>query len=334
MMPPTDQFDSHALNLIRSGAPVLTGVSGGRDSMALLTLLSELKGCRPVVCHVHHSLRPEADEEARFVRDYAAHLHLPCVWRQVDVRQLAQSGGISIEEAARQARQMLFHEWSKQFPGAIVALAHHRNDQQETALLHACRGGSGLHGMSPVSTWANGLTVVRPLLEVSREEITSYLTTRGIPWKEDASNQSTEYVRNALRHDVIPILNAIFQRDTSLSFGRACRLEQQTRTALYQALEMMNLEDPQGRLYLPAVNRLPPELKQCAVHHYLRQKGIAGLSEEAVLRVMSLLTAKGPSRTALPGGKLAVRKEKRLFVTDAPPINTTEPPPEDTAGGI
>lgn len=97
----------------------------------------------------------------------------------------------------------------------------------------------------------------------------------------------------------------------------------------------MDLTDPQGRLYLPGVNRLPQELKQCAVHITSGSSPCRTLTEAAVLRVMKILDADGPSRTSLPGGKMAVRKEKRLFVKDAPPqINKGEPRPADTAGGI
>lgn len=330
-----DHFDSQSAELLRSGRPVLAGISGGRDSMALLSLLSGMPGCHLIACHVNHGLRPEAEEEAQFVRRYAASLGVPCVQEQPDVRGMARTRGISIEEAARDARQALFLTWAADHPGAFVALAHHRNDQQETALLHLCRGASGIHGMSPVSTWANGLTVVRPLLDFSREDITAYLTQRHIPWREDSSNRSTEYTRNALRHEVIPRLDALFRRDTSLSFSRACRIENQIRTALSQALDSMNLTDPQGRLFLPKVNRLPAELRQCAVHDYLRRQNIPNLTEDAVLRVMSILDTDGPSRTSLPGGKLAVRKEKRLTVRDTPrPVNKGEQPPADTAGGI
>lgn len=330
-----DHFDSQCAELLRSGRPVLAGISGGRDSMALLSLLSGMQGCNLIACHVHHGLRPEADEEMQFVRQYAAALGVPCVWEQADVRTMARTGGMSLEEAARHARQALFRKWASNRPGAFVALAHHRNDQQETALLHLCRGASGIHGMSPVSTWANGLTVVRPLLDFSREEITAYLTRQSIPWREDASNHSTEYTRNSLRHEVIPKLDALFHRDTSLSFSRACRVENRIRTALSQALASMNLTDPQGRLFLPKVNQLPAELRQCAVHDYLRRQSVPDLTEDAVLRVMGILNTDGPSRTSLPGGKLAVRKEKRLAIQDAPrPINKGEQPPADTAGGI
>ena len=199
-----DHFDKQSAELLRSGRPVLAGISGGRAYMALLSLLSQMPGCHLIACHVNHGLRPEAVEEAQFVCQYAACLGVPCVRERADVRGMARSRGISIEEAARDARQALFLKWAAGYPGAFVALAHHRNDQQETALLHLCRGASGIHGMSPVSTWANGLTVVRPLLDFSRKDITAYLEHRHIPWREDSSNQSAEYTRNALRHEVIP----------------------------------------------------------------------------------------------------------------------------------
>lgn len=330
-----DHLDKQCAEFLRSGRPVLAGISGGRDSMALLSLLSGLPGCNLIACHVNHGLRPEAEEEEEFVRRYAASLGIPFIRERADVRGMACAHGISLEEAARDARQVLFLKWAAGRPGAFVALAHHRNDQQETALLHLCRGAAGIHGMSPVSTWANGLTVVRPLLNVSREDITAYLEHHRLPWREDSSNESTEYTRNALRHEVIPRLNKLFRRDTSLSFSRACRVENQIRTALSQALDAMNLTDPQGRLFLPKVNRLPAELRQCAVHDYLRRQHVPDLTENAVLRVMNILDTDGPSRTSLPGGKLAVRKEKRLTVTDAPrPVNKGEPPPAGTAGGI
>lgn len=316
-----DHFDTQTATLLRSGRPVLAGISGGRDSMALLSLLSNIQECNLIACHVNHALRPEATEEEQFVYQYATSLGIPCMREQVDVRKLTLFHKVSIEEAAREARQSLFLKWAKQYPGALVALAHHRNDQQETALLHLCRGASGIHGMSPISTWANGLTVVRPLLDFSREDITAYMMHHHIPWKEDSSNQSVEYTRNALRHEVIPKLNTLFHRDTSIPISRACRIERQIRTALSQALDVINLTDPQGRLYLPKINQLPPELKQCAVHNYLAKQHIPNLTEETVLRVMNILNTNAPSRTSIPGNKLAVRKEKRLFITDAPSIS-------------
>ncbi len=314
MMLSTDQFAPQVTELLCSGRPVLAGISGGRDSVALLHLLHGLPGCNPVVCHVHHGLRPEADEECAFVRNLAERMGLPFLTAKADIPAKMAESGLGAEEAARLARQELFGQWATQFPDACVALAHHRNDQQETALLHLCRGASGIRGMAPISVWANGLTVIRPLLNFTRDDITAYLLERGLSWRDDASNDSTEYARNALRHRVIPALNEIFQRDTSLPFERACGLDRLNRAALNQALDALNLTDPQGRLFLPKVMSLPPELKQCAVYRYLRDCSIPDLTEEVVLRVMSILNTGAPSRTSLPGNKLAIRKEKRLFI--------------------
>lgn len=130
--------------------------------MALLSLLSQMPGCHLIACHVNHGLRPEAEEEAQFVCRYAACLGVPCVQERADVRGMAVRVEFPLKKRRRDARQALFLKWAAGYPGAFVALAHHRNDQQETALLHLCRGASSIHGMSPVSTWANGLTVVRP----------------------------------------------------------------------------------------------------------------------------------------------------------------------------
>ena len=113
-----DHFDSQSAELLRSGRPVLAGISGGRDSMALLSLLSGMPGCNLVACHVNHQLRPEAEEEEMFVLRYAATLGIPCVRERVNVRSMAHTRGIAIEEAAREARQASFLKWAAGYPGA------------------------------------------------------------------------------------------------------------------------------------------------------------------------------------------------------------------------
>lgn len=90
-----DHFDSQSAELLRSGRPVLAGISGGRDSMALLSLLSGMPGCNLVACHVNHQLRPEAEEEEMFVLRYAATLGIPCVRERVNVRSMAHTRGNS-----------------------------------------------------------------------------------------------------------------------------------------------------------------------------------------------------------------------------------------------
>lgn len=311
---PPLQLNKQTLEVLHSGVRLLVGVSGGRDSIALITLLSNLENCHPIVCHVNHSLRTEADAEEIFVKNYAQNLSLPFVSKKIDVTTYAKEHKLATEEAARILRQNLFFSWASEFGTNIVALAHHRNDQAETALLHLCRGSSGIRAMNPISLWANGLIVIRPLLDQSRSDITAWLSNQHIPWVDDASNESSDYTRNALRHQILPQLDSIFARDVSITLTRSAHLAQVSRTALTQALEHLNLLDPQGRLYLPIVMTFPTELRQAAVHWFLKNQHIPELSEEVVHRVLGILPPTSPSRVSLPGNYLAIRKEKRLFV--------------------
>lgn len=311
-------LNSKTLPFLSSGAPVLAGVSGGRDSVALLLMLARLGNCRPVVCHVHHGIRgSEADRDALFTEKLAKELSLPWVERKVDVPGMAKERGVSIEEAARIARQEIFLQWKKEGLGDVVALAQHRDDQAETVLMNLCRGGGGIRGMKPVSEWPGGLVVVRPLIDCTRAEVTGFLLQEGRNWVDDASNDETVYTRNALRHDILPKLAGIMGRDVSAAISRAARLSGEQQCALEQAIDSMEVIDPQGRLFLPKVEPLPEELKKAVLFYYLKRQNIPDLSEECVMRVMSILPVNGQSaasRVSLPGGWTASRKERRLRV--------------------
>lgn len=306
---------SSTLPFLCSGEPVLAGVSGGRDSVALLLMLARLENCRPVVCHVHHGIRGgEADRDALFTQKLAEELALPWLERRVDVPALAKERKISIEEAARMARQESFLQWKKEGLGDVVALAQHRDDQAETVLMNLCRGGGGFRGMKAVSEWPGGLVVVRPLIDCARAEVTRFLRQEGRGWVDDASNDETVYTRNALRHDVLPKLDEIMGRDVSVNISRAARLSEEQQRALEQAIDAMEVIDPQGRLFLPKVEPLPAELRKAVLFYYLKGRHVPDLSEECVTRVMSILPTDAPARVSLPGGWTASRKERRLRV--------------------
>ncbi len=309
------KLESETLPLLGSEAPILVGVSGGRDSIALLTLLAELPGCRPIACHVHHGIRKcTADADARFTETYARKLGIPFMVEYMDVPRIAQRDGISVETAARKLRQECFAKWHQHMPGSMVALAHHRDDQAETILFHLCRGTSFLRGMKPVATWPGGMTVLRPLLGTSRQHITEWLTDRQICWQEDETNAETDIVRNAIRQNILPALSSILKRDVIPIITRSVRLGEEQEAALSQALDMMELTDTQGRLFLPKINAMPAELKKAAIFRFLKSKGVPDITEECVERTLNILDINGPSRTSLPGGLLALRKEHRLNI--------------------
>ena len=190
--------------------PILLGVSGGPDSLALLHGLFAL-GYTLVVAHVDHMLRPESPSDAEFVQKVAESQGLPCFTHRVDVNKIAQSDGQSIEEAARNVRYQFLFDQARLHHCQAVAVGHHADDQVETVLMHFLRGAAlpGLTGMTYrriMSRWNPAIPFVRPLLGIWRDEIDAYLQTTGLTPCIDPTNLETQYYRNRLRHTLIPQL--------------------------------------------------------------------------------------------------------------------------------
>jgi len=196
-----ETIDRH--NLIPVDTEVVIGVSGGADSIALLHALHALK-IPATIAHLNHQLRgAEAEADERFVRKLASELGFHIICKSVDVKQLADDNGISIEMAARRAR----HDFFATFDNAVIVLAHHADDQAETFLLKLARGAGteGLGGM-PYFQQIDALRLIRPMLDIPRAEIIGWLEENGFKWREDASNQDVAFLRNRVRHTVLPLL--------------------------------------------------------------------------------------------------------------------------------
>jgi len=190
--------------------PLVIGVSGGADSLALFYGLHHL-GFNLVVAHVDHALRPESPDEAVFVAKIAKELALPFVHERVDVRQIAEDTGESLEEAARNVRYGFLMEQARKYRAQAVAVAHHADDQVETILMHFLRGAamSGLSGMAyrrVIPIYDPDIPLVRPLLSIWRSQIEAYLAEVGVTACIDESNADITYFRNRLRHQLIPDL--------------------------------------------------------------------------------------------------------------------------------
>lgn len=198
-------IDAHSMIPLRS--TVLLAVSGGADSMALLAVLYQLRDVyqmQLVVAHVDHQMRQtEAGRDARFVEQQAAQLRLPFQYLRVDVKAWQRNTGLSPQHAARDQRYAALSAAQQSVGAARIALGHMADDQAETVLLRLVRGTSpaGLAGIPPVN-----LPCIRPLMKVSRQAIQTFLQTERIPWVEDSSNTSRVYLRNKVRHDLLPIL--------------------------------------------------------------------------------------------------------------------------------
>jgi tRNA(Ile)-lysidine synthase len=193
--------------------PILAGVSGGPDSLALMHMLQQL-GCSLVIAHLDHCLRPESAAEADAVRQAAQAAGLPYVVGKEDVLHLAQQQSLSIEEAARNARYQFLFSQAELHGAQAVGVGHTADDQVETVLMHFLRGTgmSGLSGMayrSLPNPWSQQIPLVRPLLGVWRAEIMQYLAQRGLRPNLDASNQDVRFYRNRMRLETLPYLESL-----------------------------------------------------------------------------------------------------------------------------
>jgi tRNA(Ile)-lysidine synthase len=196
--------------LCSPGDTLIVAFSGGADSTALLDILANLPGhnLELVVAHLNHLLRgAEADDDELFARAAAERYGCPFALARVDVAVLARQTGVSLEEAGREARYAFLREVAVKHAAVAVAVGHHKGDQAETILLRLLRGagGSGLSGMRPKNSAG---TIVRPLLFLRRPEIEAYLHKRGLSWREDSSNAEIRFLRNRIRHELLPYLES------------------------------------------------------------------------------------------------------------------------------
>lgn len=193
-------------SLLSTDASIIVGLSGGMDSMALLDMLT-LLGYRCVAAHCNFHLRgEESDRDEAFVKRWCKSVDVPFVSIGFDTRQYASDKKISIEMAARDLRYHWFEMMRVQYHAEAIAVAHHRDDSVETVLLNLIRG-TGIRGLTGISPKNN--RVVRPLLCLSREEISQYIAGRGIPYVMDSTNNDDHFLRNKLRLHIIPGLEEL-----------------------------------------------------------------------------------------------------------------------------
>lgn len=185
---------------------LLLAISGGIDSVVLAHLCHQLK-LDVALAHCNFNLRgAESDEDENFVLQLADDLDLEVFIESFDTKTYAKSNSLSIQMAARELRYHWFEELSEQLKFKYILTAHHADDDLETFLINLSRG-TGLEGLTGIPE-VNGV-IVRPLLPFSRQDIEDYAKQYKLKWRDDSSNALTKYVRNKLRHDVIPVLKEI-----------------------------------------------------------------------------------------------------------------------------
>ena len=313
-----DQIEDFCLQygLIPPGAHVLACVSGGVDSMCMLSVLERLRdrgGFTLSAAHFNHKLRgAESDGDEAFVGAWCRERGIPLYTGSGDVALEARRRGRGIEETARELRYGFFHEVADTLGNARIATAHNAGDNLETVLMRIVRGTGlrGLGGIPPVSG-----RIIRPLLCVTREEIEAYCRENGVPHREDSSNESDEFVRNRLRHTVIPALKAL---NPSLNVTGMTRLLRQDEAYLAAQAAQFLRENASGlSVSAGKLSALPAPVASRAVRALFGEK-LGSVHVEAVL---ALARDGGPSdKVSLPG--FTVRREYDVL--------TAAPAHEDT----
>ena len=305
-----------------SSTPYLIGVSGGRDSIALLHYLRNHEPKLPlIVCHLNHQLRgKDSDEDSQFVKQIAQHYQFPCEVQSLPITNLAKQKRQSIELTARNQRYQFFKECAQKHQSSNLILAHHADDLVETLLFNLLRGSYGLRGMQAFSQKTiqdYPINIHRPFLEWKRTKINAYIADYQIDFREDSSNAEPFTPRNRLRNEVIPLLEDIMKRPITDAVIRAAQAQESMQTGLLKTIDFTSYLDPQGRIYLPKLKNESLEIQRLILHNYLKSYPINNLSYPLIERCCNLITSSQPAKYNLPGNYYLRRKEQRLFLEKA-----------------
>lgn len=314
--------------MIRKKDAVLVGVSGGPDSMALfhaMMILSEELNIRIGAAHLNHCLRNgESDRDAAFVAAEAQRLGVPFYCQRTDILQAREKTGESIEEAARAARYRFFHRIRQDMGFDKIALGHHQDDNAELILLYLLRGSgpAGMAGIPPVRD-----AIIRPLIRVYRSEIMAFLKTRHISYIIDSSNKDPQFLRNKIRHELIPLLQTGYNPNIIQGLnrlGNILRTEESWITTVIAPLydgAIVRREADRTVLSVSKLRELHPAALGRVIRSAIRQvKGdlrrISWMHVASIVQFIQRTGSDAPAdiRMDLPGRIRMIRKADHLIV--------------------
>lgn len=311
-----DRIERAILNnrLIEEGDTVLVAFSGGADSTALLSILNSFKqklGFNLYAAHYNHSIRLDADEDEAFCRRFSESLGISFFSERGDAVAYASANGLSLETAARELRFDFLYRTSETLGASSVATAHHANDDAESVLMHMIRG-SGLAGLTGIKYKSvrrlnaknrddKSITLIRPLLEIKKEEILEYLDSIGQEFCEDSTNFELDAARNVMRLKIIPMIEELnpaaidnILRLKSIAAEDEAYLENAAKEALIDARTQTGF----NRVFL---NSLPaPILKRCLRLIIDEKASLVDIESKHIESLVSLIKMRSGASVDIP----------------------------------
>ena len=309
-------------------ARYLVGVSGGRDSVALLHWLVNLDYEKLIVCHLNHQLRGRmSDADARFVKSLAGKYELYFEFgRRGRARSLQRKRRSRSKPRREKPATNSFAKTARRRKCKTIFLAHHADDLVETFLINLFRGAgsTGLAGIREISTRRIDkfeLTIVRPFLHVWREEISDYVREHGLRFREDATNKNLDPLRNRIRHQIIPYLEKALSRNIRATIWRTAAIAAEEEHWMendafpLQQVDVTAVTENCGYLLVGKLRELPVALQRRAILKWLRAQNIAGVGFDVIERVRSLADRDAhTAKVNLPQDRHARRRAGKIFV--------------------
>lgn len=308
-----------------AAGPVVVGLSGGPDSVALLSVLTTL-GYECIAAHANFHLRgDESNRDASFARRMALRLGAAFVATDFDIAAFRRENGGSLEMACRTTRYAWMREIARERGAQAIAVGHHRDDNVETVLLNLTRG-TGIAGLTGMGLRRDD--IARPLLNSSRKEILDYLKARRIDFVTDSTNGGNDYVRNRLRNIAIPAMTQAVASAKDGIMTTAAQLDETSRfyrLAVARAIE--ECSDAEGRIDLRALARRWPDSAPLIIYEHLRADGISRSAASDIMTASSGSHFDGSAYTysVSPDGKLTRRERSRRAIPDFPFAITVHP---------
>lgn len=298
---------------------ILLAVSGGMDSMALVVLLYR-SGFDFAIAHCNFKLRgKEADADEGFVKQTADRYHVPFYSRSFDTGRYARQNNISVQMAARDLRYAYFDEVAREYAYDHIAIAHHLDDQTETFFINLLRGCgiAGLHGIR-----LRQGKIVRPLMFTTRKEIKSFVKRNNIPFRVDHTNNETKYMRNKIRHLVIPALmeiNPDFQKEMAGNISRLADVEEIFKREIDRIREEIIVEK-NGLVELDIAKLMSAQPVRTILFELIRGYGFKESDLDSIINALGA----SPGKIFFSPGHQLLIDRKKILITPKKKNNINE----------